>query len=215
MPIPPEFPTSLSLTQMLPDCDGPACYRELEVPLHGAKDDHPESDIFQAQAIAFVWTPAVFALDFHAASRRRIIVVLDGQMEIEDGRGDCRLFARGDAIDIWDTTGQGHKTRVTGGGEMHTALIEIGEQLRPDWPLIDTPRPQTGADDGSYFVDQALIYDRQAPLGVSTAPMPASGYQFVCSAASQNQKASQSQIILPLNSVDDSTSRISLIIHLD
>jgi len=177
----------MTLARLSPDGDGPALFEDVEVPYTRVHAHGAETEVLPAQAIAFVRTPGDFALDFHAASRRRLILVLDGRMEIEDGRGARRLFGRGDIIDICDTSGQGHKTRVLDGREMLTALIEIGDQLRPDWPALagDAPIPlaytrtDAGPDGGSRFVDATLDYALDAPLGSATAPLALSGYQFV------------------------------------
>jgi hypothetical protein len=201
----------MTLVRIAPDGAGPALFEEVEIPFATTDVHGAETEIFPAQEIAFVWTRADFALDFHAASRRRIILVLDGQMEIEDGRGDCRVFGKGDLIDVCDTSGQGHKTRIVGGRDMHTALIEIGDKIIPDWPLIEGSdhrttawtRTATGSDGGSCFVDETLVHDHQAPLGPSTAPMPLAGYQFVFKPATLNHSfhnAPQRQFVLNLSS---------------
>jgi quercetin dioxygenase-like cupin family protein len=207
----PEFPNAMTLVRIVPDGDGPALFEEAEIPFQNRHAHGAESDVFAAREIAFVWTPSDFAMDFHTASRRRIIVVLAGQMEIEDGRGDCRIFGTGDMIDILDTTGKGHKTRVVGGREMHTALIEIGDKIRPDWPLLEGPRQRKGvitrtmsAEDGtSRFVDDTLSYEYNAPLGQATAPLALAGYQFVFKPGSLDHgfhNAPQKQFVLNLTS---------------
>jgi len=208
---PKDLPNSMTLARLVPDGDGPALFEDVEIPYTTLHTHGAESDVLPAQAIAFVWTRADFALDFHAASRRRLIVVLAGAMEIEDGRGERRLFGPGDLIDICDVTGQGHKTRVVGGGEMHTALIEIGDQLRPDWPRLDQNAHRTtaytgtsaGPDGGSVFVDEALEYELDAPLGASSAPRALAGYQFVFKPATLDHgdhNAPQRQFVLALTS---------------
>jgi len=206
-----DFPSSMTLARIVPDGEGPALFEEVEIPFVTRDQHGAETEIFPAQEIAFVWTRSDFALDFHAASRRRIILMLDGQMEIEDGRGDCRVFGTGDLIDICDTTGKGHKTRIVGGRDVHTALIEIGDKIIPDWPLIEgdnhrttaCTRTTTGPDGGSCFVDETLVCDHKAPLGPSTAPLPLTGYQFVFKPATLNHdfhQAPQRQFVLNLTS---------------
>lgn len=221
-----EYPSAMKLAQLVPDGDGPALFEDAEIPYTNLHPHGAETDVLPAQAIAFVWTRSDFALDFHAASRRRLIIVLDGGMEIEDGRGECRLFGRGDVIDIWDTSGKGHKTRVVGGGDMHTALIEIGDQLIPDWPRLDDnerrttayTRTETGPDGGSRFVEATLSYDFKAPLGVSTAPLALAGYQFVFKPATLDHgdhNAPQRQFVFTLKAgmevetSDGATRRLS------
>jgi hypothetical protein len=207
----PEFPDSMTLVRIVPVGDGPALFEEAEIPFQTKHAHGAETGVFPAMEIAFVWTPPDFAMDFHTASRRRIIVVLEGQMEIEDGRGECRIFGTGDMIDILDTTGMGHKTRVIGGREMHTALIEIGDKIRPDWTLLEQAQRRTvsmtrtmTADDGATcFVDDTLSYCYNAPLGKATAPRALAGYQFVFKPGSLDQgfhNAPQKQFVLNLTS---------------
>jgi hypothetical protein len=206
-----EFPQSMTLARLVPDGDGPAFFRDMEIPYTTVHTHGAESEIYAAREIAFVWTASDFAMDFHSASRQRLIIVLSGQMEIEDGAGECRLFGPGDVIDIQDTTGKGHKTRVIGDQEMHTALIETGEQIRPDWPEReeDTHRTAaftrtiTGPDGGSVFQDDQLVYGFNAPLGPATKPQALAGYQFVFKPATLdhgNHNAPQRQFVLPLSS---------------
>src|SRR5215203_5048064 len=46
------------------------------------------------------------------APQREIVIVLDGEFEIETSDGDHRTFAPGDFALFEDTTGRGHVTRV-------------------------------------------------------------------------------------------------------
>jgi hypothetical protein len=206
-----NYPDSITLVQIVSDGDGPSLFKETEIPFHNIHAHGAETEVFPAKEVAFVWTPADFAKGFHTASRRRLILVLDGQMEIEVGQGDHKVFGTGDMIDILDTTGEGHKTRVVGGLDMHTALIEIGEKIRPDWTLLEDAQQRTGPltrtmagrDGASHFVDDTLSYCYNAPLGKATAALPLVGYQFVFKPGSLDHgfhNAPQKQFVLNLTS---------------
>jgi hypothetical protein len=48
----------------------------------------------------------------HPAPRRQLVVVLDGEFEIETSDGDRRTFSPGGFALFEDTTGRGHVTRM-------------------------------------------------------------------------------------------------------
>jgi hypothetical protein len=49
--------------------------------------------------------------DWHVAPRRQLVVLLDGEIEIEVGDGERRSFRGGDVLLVEDTSGAGHRTR--------------------------------------------------------------------------------------------------------
>lgn len=51
-------------------------------------------------------------VDFHRAPRRQLVIVVDGNVEVEAGDGARATLGRGQAIFVEDTTGRGHVTRV-------------------------------------------------------------------------------------------------------
>ena len=63
-----------------------------------------------------------YALDFHVAPRRQLVVNLTGSVEIEIGTGEHALFGPGSILLAEDTTGQGHISRNVG-GEPRTCLF--------------------------------------------------------------------------------------------
>jgi hypothetical protein len=54
------------------------------------------------------------AKDWHTAGSAGLSVVIEGSWEIEAGDGSRRKLERGDVLVLLDTTGQGHRSRVTG-----------------------------------------------------------------------------------------------------
>lgn len=63
-----------------------------------------------------------YALDFHTAPRRQLVVNLTGSVEIEIGDGTKRVLGAGEILLAEDTTGQGHISRNVG-GEPRTCLF--------------------------------------------------------------------------------------------
>jgi hypothetical protein len=68
-------------------------------------------------------TPGDWAVNWHTAPRRQLVIPLRGTMEIETSDGQVRQFGPGAMFLAGDTTGKGHKTRSVGGQERLTLFI--------------------------------------------------------------------------------------------
>ena len=76
-----------------------------------------------AQAVLFVTTPDDLRdTEPHPAPRRQLVIVLDGEFEIETTDGERRTLAPGEVALVEDTTGRGHVTRVSKGGARFVAV---------------------------------------------------------------------------------------------
>lgn len=69
--------------------------------------------------------PAGLELDWHTTPVRELAVYLTGQGEIEASDGTIRSLEPGTIMLVEDTTGQGHKTRVTGTEEVLVVIITL------------------------------------------------------------------------------------------
>lgn len=69
--------------------------------------------------------PAGLELDWHTAPVRELAVYLTGQGEIEASDGAIRPLEPGTILLVEDTTGKGHKTRVTGTEEMLVVIVTL------------------------------------------------------------------------------------------
>lgn len=69
--------------------------------------------------------PAGVELDWHAAPVRELAVYLTGQGEIEASDGTIRSLDPGTILLVEDTTGKGHKTRVTGTEEVLVVIVTL------------------------------------------------------------------------------------------
>lgn len=63
------------------------------------------------------------AVDWHTAGPGGISVMLEGCMEVEAGDGERRTIGVGDMLIALDTSGQGHRTRVTEGSRGLTVAL--------------------------------------------------------------------------------------------
>ena len=59
--------------------------------------------------------PAGFDQGLHATPRRQLVVILEGQVEVETGDGQKQVFRTGDMLLADDVGSLGHRTRTLGG----------------------------------------------------------------------------------------------------
>jgi hypothetical protein len=105
-------------------CDGGggSRFEELDVPqtaIPNAENVPPllVSEALAASAVVFVTLPAdVRQIEPHPAPRRQLVVVLNGEFEIETTDGEKRSLAPGMIALVEDIDGRGHRTSVRGAG---------------------------------------------------------------------------------------------------
>jgi hypothetical protein len=102
--------------------DGRSHFEDITVDL----DDHGPAGLISgpwpATAVQFREVPGDYALGFHLAPRRQLVVNLTGSVELEVGDGTVRRMGPGTIILAEDTTGEGHISRSVG-GEPRTCLF--------------------------------------------------------------------------------------------
>jgi hypothetical protein len=69
--------------------------------------------------------PPEVDLDWHPAETRQLAIYLSGEGEIEASDGTVRAFGPGTIVLAEDTTGKGHKSRVTGSEEMLVVIVSL------------------------------------------------------------------------------------------
>ena len=79
----------------------------------------------QASGYFIARAPAGLDLNWHAAPVRELAVYLTGQGEIEASDGTIRPLEAGTILLVEDTTGKGHKTRVTGTEEVLVVIVTL------------------------------------------------------------------------------------------
>jgi hypothetical protein len=76
-----------------------------------------------AQGLVFVTTPDdLRETEPHPAPRRQVVIVLDGEFEIETADGDRRIFSPSGVALVEDTSGRGHVTRASSGRASFVAV---------------------------------------------------------------------------------------------
>ena len=106
---------SFRLTRVHADERGVTHFGEIEVPLAPSGPIGSLSEPWTAGDVVFRTVAAETDHDWHPAPRRQLVVLLDGEIEIEVGDGERRRFRGGDVLLVEDTAGRGHRTRTLAG----------------------------------------------------------------------------------------------------
>jgi len=83
------------------------------------------SEVFGAENVSFISSPAGWDGDWHPAPRRQFILVLVGELEVEVSDGEVRRFGPGSLCLVEDTDGKGHVSRVVGSDRVLAAAIPL------------------------------------------------------------------------------------------
>jgi hypothetical protein len=66
--------------------------------------------------------------DWHPAPQRVLAIYLSGELEIEASDGEVRPLFRGTILLAEDTTGKGHRNRVTSTAELEMVFITLPDE---------------------------------------------------------------------------------------
>lgn len=121
----------MRITRIRADAAGVTRFDEIEIPLESAGEIGRLSAPFRAESVVFRETGADYDYDWHPAPARQLVVLLDGEIEIEVGDGEIRRFGGGEILLLEDTTGRGHRTRNLGAVPRRSLFVP----LAPDAPL--------------------------------------------------------------------------------
>jgi hypothetical protein len=102
--------------------DGRSHFEDVEVELADHGPAGLISERWPATGVQFREVSGDYALDFHRAPRRQLVVNLTGSVELEVGDGTVRRLGPGTILLAEDTTGEGHISRSIG-GEPRTCLF--------------------------------------------------------------------------------------------
>jgi gentisate 1,2-dioxygenase len=109
------------------DAQGHSFFKEIDLPQTGTKQRVSS----KSQDVLY-WTMSIsqpgYATDFQRAPDLRILAIFSGQMNVTVSNGETRNFVRGDMLVMWDTTGQGHITRVVGTEPCHVLHMAVADK---------------------------------------------------------------------------------------
>ena len=94
--------------------EGGSEFREVDIDLVDQGEIGRLSAALPASGVIFRENDPGYDYDWHNAPQRQLIVLLDGEIEVEVTSGETRRFAGGEVLLVEDTTGTGHRTRSIG-----------------------------------------------------------------------------------------------------
>jgi hypothetical protein len=106
--------THMKVTRLATGPDNRSFFEDIEVPLESRGDFGLFTLPEPAKAVFFREIPPGYIYSWHNVVCREYVIMIDGQVEVEVGNGEKRIFRKGDVLLAEDLTGQGHRTRVIG-----------------------------------------------------------------------------------------------------
>ena len=79
-----------------------------------------------ASAAGFLGAPAGWTGDWHPSSGRNLFFVISGEWEIQASDGEVRRFGPGSILQVEDTSGKGHASRVISTTDSISGLVQLG-----------------------------------------------------------------------------------------
>jgi quercetin dioxygenase-like cupin family protein len=80
-----------------------------------------------ASQFLFARAPSGWHGDWHPTPRRQFFCCLAGEIEVTASDGETRLFLPGDVLLLEDTTGKGHKSKVTSEEDLIFAVVQLAD----------------------------------------------------------------------------------------
>lgn len=115
----------MRVTRITTETSGDSRFEDIEVSLSDAGEIGRLSEPIAARSVIFRENAPDYDYDWHVAPERQLIVLLDGEIEIEVGSGERRRFSGGDLLLVEDTTGRGHRTRTVDGSRRRSLFIPL------------------------------------------------------------------------------------------
>ncbi len=115
----------MQLTRIYADSSGESHFEDFEVKLEDAGNIGRLSQKLAVKDIIFRENDADYDYDWHTAPEKQYIILLDGEIEIEVSDGEKRRFRGGQVLLVEDTTGRGHKTRVTNNQSRKSIFVTL------------------------------------------------------------------------------------------
>jgi redox-sensitive bicupin YhaK (pirin superfamily) len=100
--------------------DGGSQFVEVDIPIANASTDAfnntvHRSAVLPAQSVMVTEIPEGLFQDWHPASRRQLLFVLSGTLEVETSDGKKHRCSNGEVFLADDVGSRGHRTRTIGG----------------------------------------------------------------------------------------------------
>ena len=117
----------MKVTRLYTGKDNETHFEELDYELLDAGDIGKLSERIPVKEIIFRETDGNYNFDYHPAPQKQFIILLDGEIEIENGLGEKRRFKAGEILLVEDNTGRGHKTKSIDGKTRRSIFVTIND----------------------------------------------------------------------------------------
>ncbi len=181
---------AVHLTAIVTEPDGETRFADETIPYADTSGPLQVTPTAPAVSISFRRVSGDFDFDFHPAPRRRLVVVMEGRLEVTASNGEARTFGLGDLLEVRDTTGRGHRSRSIDDGPLHSAFIALDDDLVHDrltplqsapsaaGPGIDYTHNREDASGRSFTTPAHLPFLYGGPSGMVTPEIPLSGLRY-------------------------------------
>ena len=115
----------MKITRVGITADGGSHFEDVPVDLADLGPMGRLSEPWPATAVVFRESDLGTDLGWHCAPQRQLVVLLDGEIEVEVTSGEIRRFRGGDVLLVEDTAGAGHRTRTVGPGARRSLFIPV------------------------------------------------------------------------------------------
>ena len=115
----------MQITRVYTGEDDQSHFEEVDIELKDLGPSGRMSEPWPANGVIFREVDGDYALDFHCAPRRQLVVNLSGSVDIEVGDGTVKRLGPGSILLAEDTTGQGHISRAVDGEPRRCLFIPL------------------------------------------------------------------------------------------
>jgi quercetin dioxygenase-like cupin family protein len=114
-------PAGVKATRLYSGADGETHAEEVNI----SQLSTAQPDLLKASGVRFATRGPGTSDDWHTAPQRQYLITLKGHVEIEIGGGKIVHATAGSVLLIDDTTGKGHRAKVTNESEWHVMFVPV------------------------------------------------------------------------------------------
>lgn len=114
----------IKLPRIYAGSDGQTHFGEIDINMDDKPGIGQQTESLKAEEVVIRGKKGVHESDWHCVPQKQLVILLEGEMEVEIGNGTRRLFKAGDVFLCEDTTGQGHKVRAM---NRKTIVVRLAE----------------------------------------------------------------------------------------
>lgn len=99
----------IKLTRIYTGPDGQSHFGEAEIPIEDKPGIGRQTESLKATEVFIRHHEGRHESEWHRLPQKQLVILVEGELEVEIGDGTKRRFKAGDVFLCEDTTGQGHK----------------------------------------------------------------------------------------------------------